>query len=419
MPGACGSLPHPRGVPQANSPAARRTGSWDLSTEYLLQKAQEWHEEYRSSLVVVAVEIWAKKTVGEACFSAGVLAGLLESIGGTVVGLMKTLYRLNELETSAAIGLARVAKTFVLAEIYDREHLKTPVAQDPMFNEMVRRLFKDTELKEAHDRKAKIIEEVKKIALNAPKIIEQLRAKIGPGLMKIVNGYPERWNRFIALSRQGTMESLYRAGEVFGSLLFDVIMLVLAIVGGAEVLGARISAMFPEVAAAAEAIRVEEGSAAASEGLADVDELAQTVSETPKTPKAPKAAPEPEVVEPANVKTPTPDTPAPRSLTNIQTRDWYHAKLKEIDGVEATMRAEGKSSKEIFETVTKMRNDAKLQARDLMQDQDLAKSLPPPKSPDEVLAKYDGDYEKAIQASKRTNVEVDTAIEKNRQSGEQ
>lgn len=372
--------------------------------------------------MVVAVEVWTRKSIGEACFGAGVIAGLLESIGGTVVGLMKTLYRLNELQTSAEIALARTAKIFVLAEIYDREHVKTPVLQDPMFNEMVRRLFTESALKDAHDHKAKIIEEVKKIALNAPQIIKQLGVKIGPALMKIVDSYPERWNRFLALGRQGTMDGMFQAGEVFGSLLFDVIMLILAIVGGAEFLGARISAMFPEVATVADAIRLEEGAAAASDGLAEVDELASTVSEAPKAPKAAKSAPEPEVAEPAPAKTPktaATDTPAPRSLTNIQTRDWYHAKLEEIDGVEASMRAEGKSSKEIFETVTKMRNDTKLQARELMQDQDLAKSLPPPKQADEVLAKYGGDYEKAIQASKRTNVNVDAAIEKSRQSGEQ
>jgi hypothetical protein len=75
------------------------------------------------------------------------------------------------------------------------------------------------------------------------------------------------------------------------------------------------------------------------------------------------------------------------------------------------MRAAGKTPKEVFETTTQLRNEAKLQAREPMQDQARAQSLPRPMTPEEVLQKYGGDYEKAIEASKRTNSEVNKAIE--------
>jgi HTH-like domain len=113
------------------------------------------------------------------------------------------------------------------------------------------------------------------------------------------------------------------------------------------------------------------------------------------------------------------EVPAPRSLTDIQARDWYNNKVAETDAIEQQMRAEGRSSKEIFERTTQLRNDAKMQARDLMQNQELAKSLPPPKTPEEVLNKYGGDYEKAIAASKRTNPTVNQTIEDRRASGEE
>jgi len=109
---------------------------------------------------------------------------------------------------------------------------------------------------------------------------------------------------------------------------------------------------------------------------------------------------------------------APRSLTNIQARDWYNARVAHIDVAEQQMRAAGKSPKEIFETTTRLRNEAKIQARELMQDQALAKSLPPPKTPEEILRKYGGDYEKAIEACKRTNPKVNKAIEEMRGRGE-
>lgn len=103
--------------------------------------------------------------------------------------------------------------------------------------------------------------------------------------------------------------------------------------------------------------------------------------------------------------------PKPQSLTAVQARDWYNAKVNQIDAVEQQMRLEGKTSKEIFETTTNLRNEAKLKARELMEDQETAQSLPPLPTADEVLEKYHGDYEEAIKASKRTNKGVNRKIE--------
>ena len=131
----------------------------------------------------------------------------------------------------------------------------------------------------------------------------------------------------------------------------------------------------------------------------------------PKT-LEPPAEPVPSSASPASA------TPQPRSLTDIQARDWYNGKLAEIDDLEAQMRADGKSDEEIFWEVSSLRNTLKMQARDLMQDQNLAESLPPPTPPEEVLKKYDGDYAAAIAASKRSNVSVNQGIEDRRASGE-
>jgi hypothetical protein len=54
-----------------------------------------------------------------------------------------------------------------------------------------------------------------------------------------------------------------------------------------------------------------------------------------------------------------------------------------------------------------------------MQNEALANSLPPPKSAEEILKKYDGDYEKAIEAAKRTNPDVNRVIEGRRAAGEE
>jgi hypothetical protein len=116
-----------------------------------------------------------------------------------------------------------------------------------------------------------------------------------------------------------------------------------------------------------------------------------------------------------------PEMPKSHSLSNIEARDWYNAQVAQIDTVEQEMRQAGKSAKEIFEVTTNFRNKAKQQARDLMKDRRAAARLEkesPIKSPEEYLAKYDGDYEKAIEASKRANPDVNRRIEQLRREKE-
>ncbi|MFA6208159.1 MAG: hypothetical protein WCT03_06975 [Candidatus Obscuribacterales bacterium] len=113
--------------------------------------------------------------------------------------------------------------------------------------------------------------------------------------------------------------------------------------------------------------------------------------------------------------------PKQGSLTNVQARDWYNAKIDEIDAIEGTMRKTSNSAEEIFEATTKLRNEAKIRARELMKDRELREKLEkdnPIKLSEEILAKYGGDYEKAIAASKRTNADVNRRIEELRKEQE-
>lgn len=110
--------------------------------------------------------------------------------------------------------------------------------------------------------------------------------------------------------------------------------------------------------------------------------------------------------------------PDPRTLTDIQARDWYNSRIDYIDSAEAYMRSQGASSKDIFELTTNLRNELKTQAREFMENQELAKSLPSPKTADELLKKYNGNYEAAISASRRTITIVNESIKLRRLNGE-
>ena len=115
---------------------------------------------------------------------------------------------------------------------------------------------------------------------------------------------------------------------------------------------------------------------------------------------------------------PSTPEPAPRSLTDVQTRDWYHARLDEIDAKVAKMRADGTPLEQIAKEAHRLRNDAKMAARGLMADQEAAAKLPPPLSWEDAVKKYNGDYEKIIGKSQTSNKAVDAMIEAKRAAGE-
>ena len=149
--------------------------------------------------------------------------------------------------------------------------------------------------------------------------------------------------------------------------------------------------------------------------------ISPEVPERPDEPApgvVPEAPARPAELAPSSASA-APVEPQPRSLTDIQARDWYNGKVAEFDKIEAQMRATGKSVEEIYWKLSPLRNEVKMQARDLMKNQARATAFPPPKSPEEVLQEHHGDYEAAIAASKRTSARYNKETEERRASGEQ
>jgi hypothetical protein len=55
-------------------------------------------------------------------------------------------------------------------------------------------------------------------------------------------------------------------------------------------------------------------------------------------------------------------------MSPSEVRAWYHKEVAKIRDVVERMRKEGKSSEEIFEEAYRLRTEAKLKARELMDD---------------------------------------------------
>lgn len=83
------------------------------------------------------------------------------------------------------------------------------------------------------------------------------------------------------------------------------------------------------------------------------------------------------------------------------------------------MLADGYPYEMIAREAHRLQNARRTQARDLMADQEKARSLPPNMTWEETMAKYNGDYKKIIEKSFTTNKDVNASIEARRQAGEQ
>jgi hypothetical protein len=105
--------------------------------------------------------------------------------------------------------------------------------------------------------------------------------------------------------------------------------------------------------------------------------------------------------------------PAPASLDNIQTRKWYHNQLTQIPSKLDPNDSLQQQALQAFQ----MRNDIKMKARILMQDQALAQTLESPKILKDIARNaYKNNYvaddfwEYMLNGSMRTNQKVDAIL---------
>ncbi|HEX4085586.1 MAG TPA: hypothetical protein VHY22_11790, partial [Chthoniobacteraceae bacterium] len=108
----------------------------------------------------------------------------------------------------------------------------------------------------------------------------------------------------------------------------------------------------------------------------------------------------------------------PKSLSNVQARDWYNAtKVIRADIIDK-MRAAGYSEEEIAHEAFELRNAARTKARELMKNGDEAADFQKKKPNltwDEMVKKYNGDYNLITKKSLESNKEIDRLVEQLRQ----
>ncbi|MCB1771490.1 MAG: hypothetical protein KDJ31_17610 [Candidatus Competibacteraceae bacterium] len=172
---------------------------------------------------------------GQTCFSVGVIVGIGSDIITSVVDLLK------------------LAKILVLADLYDLQagqawwQLANPMNWPrALIAELAGIVFEET-LRQAAEERDALVLELKKAIEDPTRFFEDLAGKVW-------DGYKKDWQDFNAYMAAGTLEGRFRAGMIFGPLLFDIVSLIVGIVGAAKAV-AKISARFPRLLKLAQGLK--------------------------------------------------------------------------------------------------------------------------------------------------------------------
>jgi hypothetical protein len=169
--------------------------------------------EFRSSDSWASLQPIVFSIVGPETFGLGVVVGMGENV------------------LSGALGLAEIAKTFLLADLYDRA--QQPVAMSligPLgffhraIAELSMRAF-GAELQQARDDRDTLIRELTYAMTHPGEVFDNVKAD-----------YTKKWKTFEQLVQQPRLSSQFGAGRIFGEVLVDVLALIGA--GAAAIKGA-------------------------------------------------------------------------------------------------------------------------------------------------------------------------------------
>ncbi len=224
QPGSWGLEPTPQVIDQGTSARIRtpRPGpiggdSWNSATErpgfgidVVTGAAAETLESLNQAVARFRrSENWSRlqpvvfQVVGQYSFGLGVVYGIGENVIGSVV------------------ELGQLAKTFLLADLYDRAQQSVLTAAfgptatvQRLVAEVAMRTF-GSELEEARRERDELIDEVRYAMTNLGEVFEHVKA-----------GYVAKWNRFETLSKERTLSAQFEAGRIFGEVLLEVVSLI-------------------------------------------------------------------------------------------------------------------------------------------------------------------------------------------------
>ena len=233
-----------RGAPDPHSPEGHKVTPWEAAAGYAkfeLERAKRgiWDAGSWESLRRVA-----ERALGQQSFGLVACYGIVKN------------------PTMSVVGLVQLQKMLIEADLYDRlnrgvswKSVLSPgwMAGLPQLYEVGSYLARYAgvismdDLKRSYELREALIKNVGEIFAHP---VDSLGNMAG----KIKVDYVNKWNRFLELQKQTDLKSQFEAGEIFGDVLMEVVMLILAVIslGGAA---AKLAAKVPQLVRVAEFIK--------------------------------------------------------------------------------------------------------------------------------------------------------------------
>ena len=148
------------------------------------------------------------------------LQPLVVSLLGPQTFGLGVVYGMGENLVGGVVGLAQLAKIFLLADLYDRAHQPALMAVGPLgpfqrvLAEVSMRTFRQ-ELEAAHAERDALLAELKYVVTHPVEVLGNIGAD-----------YAGKWRRFEELSTQQTLSGQFEAGRIVGEVLLDVLTLI-------------------------------------------------------------------------------------------------------------------------------------------------------------------------------------------------
>lgn len=288
-------------APDPYSPAGRVITPWEAAAEYAKFELDRARGKIRGAMTWDALRSVALRALGPQCFSLGVYHGMVKNPAMSVAGLLQ------------------LQKMLIEADLYERlthriswKTLLSPgcVTGLPQLYEVGFHLARYAGVISVDDLK-RSYEAREALIKNVEEMIEHPVDSLGKMGTQMKASYLAKWKRFRELQKQTDLKSQFEAGEIFGDVLMEVVMLVLTVISVAGA-AAKLAAKVPQLVRVAEFIR----GARAAEVSGAAAEAGEAATEAKSAAKAVEAAPKEEVEAP-RAEAPVAKTPVAEDLYKI------------------------------------------------------------------------------------------------------
>jgi hypothetical protein len=239
-----GPTTYTRGAPDPHSPVGLNITPREAAQGYAEYEFEQVRSGIRQAMSWAGLREMALRSLGPKSFALGACYGVVKNPAMSVAGLLQ------------------LQKMFIEADLYER--LTRPMSWKTMLGAswgiggpslfelgelaMIKFHLMNVEmLKHSYEAREALIKEMGQIFTHPldffAKAKDQLKAS-----------YVEKWNQFCLLQKQTDLKSQFEAGELFGDVLMEVVMLVLTVISvGAG--AAKLAAKVPQLVRVAEFIK--------------------------------------------------------------------------------------------------------------------------------------------------------------------